>query len=278
MYYQPHSLKQTLKLLQEGPGVLLAGGSDLFPRFNGHLTDCNRIIDLSQLEELKKIEEDDTLSIGALVTHRMLQSHARIQSSYPSLAKAASLIGSPQIRSRGTIGGNLAHASPAADLPPVLMVLGAQVEVSSLKRRRSIPLEDLFLGPGETSLHQDEMITHIRLSPPEEDTHTLFHKVGRRKALSIAVLNMALSIRVVSRMIERLRIVVGSAAPIPLRISQVEERGEGEEMTTSLIDSLAQMVSMEIKPIDDLRASAWYRRVVARELVKDSLMTIFREV
>lgn len=279
MYYKPHCLQEALQLLDSERMLLLAGGSDLYPRFKGHLTDAKRILDLSHIEELTKIEkEEERLVIGSMVTHQELQQDESLKDSYPSLCQAASLIGSPQIRSRGTIGGNLAHASPAADLPPVLMALEAEVDISSLKRRRTSLLEDFFIGPGETILGPDELITKILLPPLKENSNLFFHKVGRRKALSISVINMALLVEISSGYLERLRIIVGSAAPTPLRIHLVEEKGEGELLCPSLIEELAHTVSKEIRPIDDLRASASYRKSVAKELVKSSLYSLERGV
>lgn len=275
MYYQPHYLQEALQLLHSQEMLLLAGGSDLYPRFKGYLTDAGKLLDLSCIQELQKIEETkEALSIGSMVTHQILQREKRVSSSFPSLSQAASLIGSPQIRSRGTMGGNLANASPAADLPPILMALEAKIEVASLKESKIMLLEDLFKGPGETALARDEIILRALLPPPKEGTFIIFHKIGRRKALSISVLNMALLAEISSGCLKKLRIVVGSAAPTPLRIHLAEELGEGEEFTPLLVEELAHLVSKEIRPIDDLRASARYRRSVAQELVKISLFSL----
>lgn len=276
MYYQPRSLEEALLLLQRDGGTLLAGGTDLFNRFQGRLTQCSTIIDLSQVVDLQGISGQEGLSLGAMATHQQICQDKRITEHFPILAQAASAIGSPQIRSRGTIGGNLAHASPAADLPPALMVYEAQVEIHSGRGKEQSPVEDLFLGPGKTSLKGDDIITHIHLPPPEGESFTFFHKVGRRKALSISIINLALRFTLQDRVLQKIRLVIGSAAPTPLRITGVEAAGEGQLLTPACIEELSSLASQEVTPIDDLRASAIYRRLVVKELVKMYLSAVFR--
>lgn len=207
-----------------------------------------------------------------MVTHQELAQDRRIETRYPILAQAACSIGSPQIRARGTLGGNLANASPAADLAPALIALEAQVQVESRAGSRRFPVQDLFIGPGETCLEEDALITCVHLPPPQEGAFTFFHKVGRRKALSIAIINLALLFILSTRKeLVKIRVVVGSAAPTPLRIQGVEEAGEGKILTPSRIQELAWQVSRELQPLDDIRSSAKYRRQVAQELVKKYL-------
>jgi len=267
--------------MAENPSYsLLAGGTDLMVKLKEGMIKPTAVIDLDGLEELKGIHiEAGRIVIGALTTHTQLDQSEIINRYAPALAKAGGIIGSPQIRNKGTVGGNMGNASPAADTVPVLIALGAEVTLSSENEIYTIPLEELFLGPGRTLLKQGELIT-ITSFKVSKHQGCSFQKLGKRKALSISVINVSASMEIdpETYVIKKAIIALGSVAATVVRGSDGEEILVGKCYSPELIKEAAEATAKAIKPIDDVRSTAVYRKRVARVLVRRALEEAWSQI
>ena len=270
----PESLEQCLETLETfaGDAVPIAGGTDLRVLMRARVKDPRVLVWLGSLPDLKHIAcEAGTVSIGPTVTHAEISSNATLQSIAPgstaSLLKAALAVGSPQVRNVGTAGGNLANASPAADLYPPLLTLDAEVTARSRRGERTIRLEDLADGPGSTDLGHDEILTGIRFKVPADGAYTDFSKLGLRNAVAISVASAAVFARFRGGKFEEVRIACGAVAPKAIRMRAVEDLLCGETLSVELLREVEEATSRICDPITDLRASADYRRHVAGVIV-----------
>jgi CO/xanthine dehydrogenase FAD-binding subunit len=189
---------------------------------------------------------------------------------FPCALQAAREFASPQIRNRATVGGNIGNASPAADMVPPLIALGATVTLRSRKGERKLPLEDFFLGFGKTALQPDELVTDVFV-PRRGQWFQAFAKFGSRSANVIAVINMAICLRLSDHRIEEARVAYGSVAPQPLRARKVEEFLAGQLLSEDLVGALAEVVLSEVSPIDDVRGSKKYKQRLAVNSIQDAL-------
>jgi carbon-monoxide dehydrogenase medium subunit len=264
VFYRPGTLTEALELKSRfgREAVFLAGGTDLVVGVAKGRVDIGHWIDLSRLDELVYVApEDDGLRIGASCTHAMLEA-----SPYRALAQAARLVGGPQIRNRGTVAGNLGTASPAGDVNIALLAFDAEVELLSLRGGRRVPLREFFLSPGKTVAEPDELIAAVRLPRAEASG---FLKVGKRLSVAISVVCCA-----VAKLADgKFGIALGSVAPTPLRALRAEAHLAARGLTRESIAEAARLVSEEVRPIDDHRASADYRRdvsgVIARRILTE---------
>lgn len=257
-YHQPNDLTEALhiKAYHGQDGYFLAGGTDLVVlRNRGHVK--GRVwIDLSQIPELNAFEEGPTeLRIGAMCPHARLEN-----SRFVALAEAAASVGGPQIRNRGTVGGNVANASPAGDVSVALLAYDAQVELKTLRSERRLPLAEFFVGPGKTLIEPDEVITAFYLPT---DVRAAWLKVGKRDATAISVVAAAVGVRPSGRV----HVALGSVAPTPLRLTSVETILAEKGLSPDSIQIAGEMVREAVRPITDHRASAGYRRDVAGSVV-----------
>ncbi|MFD5245473.1 FAD binding domain-containing protein [Amycolatopsis sp. NPDC058340] len=272
-FLRPSSLTEALAVKAERPdAVPIAGGTDVMVELNfdhrrpGALLDLNRVTELAEWTET-----DGKIRLGASVPY--VRVIAELGEVLPALAMASRTVGSPQIRNRGTVGGNLGAASPAGDTHPVLLVLGAEVEAASVRGTRLIPAEEFYLGVKRNALEPDELITAVHL--PAEAGPQQFAKVGTRNAMVIAVCSFALALHLDTR---EIRAAVGSAAPTPRRATAAEEY-LGTELPwstkASLTDSVkrrfGELVSEAASPIDDVRGSADYRKHALSVLARRTL-------
>ncbi|RSM63432.1 carbon monoxide dehydrogenase [Amycolatopsis sp. WAC 01376] len=272
-FLRPSSLTEALAVKAERPdAVPIAGGTDVMVELNfdhrrpGALLDLNRVTELAEWTET-----DGRIRLGASVPY--VRVIAELGEVLPALAMASRTVGSPQIRNRGTVGGNLGAASPAGDTHPVLLVLGAEVEAASVRGTRRIPAEEFYLGVKRNALEPDELITAVHL--PAEAGPQQFAKVGTRNAMVIAVCSFALALHLDSR---EIRAAVGSAAPTPRRATAAEEFLTAElpwSTKASLTDSVkrrfGELVSRASSPIDDVRGSADYRKHALSVLARRTL-------
>lgn len=255
---QPHSLRDALALLAgTGVPVPLAGATDLYVALNAGTLQAQRFLNLWQVPQLRRIEQrDEVLSIGALATFTGLIRSSLVKRRLPMLVAAAREVGGVQIQNRATIGGNVANASPAGDSLPVLAVAQAAVVLQSAAGERRVPFGEFYTGYRQTVRRPDELITHFEISPVGPGQW--FRKVGTRAAQAISKVVMA-AVRGPEP-----RIALGSVGPTVLRLPQTEaalSRGEG-------IDAAVRVMEAEIRPIDDLRSTADYRRRVAGNLLR----------
>jgi CO/xanthine dehydrogenase FAD-binding subunit len=270
---RPHTLVGALEMLTtlEKPQPI-AGGTDLIPLFREVESKTKNLIDLSLIKELNGLYEDlDSIFIGPTTTHSQILFSKTIPEKVPALNDACRVIGSVQIRNRGTIGGNLCNASPAADSAPPLLVHSAEVNTSSLSKNRWLPLEEFFKGPKITILQPDELLIGIKL-PIIQNSSSAFKRIGRRKGFTLSVVNAAAYVEREDNQIKNLRLSIGSVAPTPLRMKKIENEFIGLKMSERVLNEIGQACSEQVTPIDDVRGSAEYRRDMSGVLVKRALL------
>jgi CO/xanthine dehydrogenase FAD-binding subunit len=260
------------------PGVrLVAGGTDVMVEVQAGSFRGEALLDLWKLDELHGIRrEGEWLSIGTLETYTDLQRDPLIRANLPSLVAACATVGGIQIQNRGTLGGNLANASPAGDTLPVLLALDAQVECASTRGARRIAVRDFFVGYRKTALEGDEILTRVLVPIPEE-VRLLFRKVGTRAAQAISKVVLSGAVRCRDRRIETIRLAAGSVAPVPMRLRRTEAILEGRRLDRPLVERAAAAAAAEIQPIDDVRSTADYRRRVTGNLVRRWLLDLLSE-
>ncbi len=249
-YAEPRSLSEVFRELEKPDSQvsLLAGGTDLVPRLKRGIWKVSRLINLKRIDALRGISEDaEGLSIGPLTTVEELARSEAVLRCCPILADAARLMASAQVRNLATVGGNLANASPAADLATPMLVLEAILTASGPWGERPIPVREFFVGPGRTALAREEVLTRIRIPVPAG--RGVFFKFSPRRAMDLAVVNVACL-----RANGDVRVAVGACAPTPLRVPADPEGA-----------------SKACSPIDDVRGSADYRRDLVRVLVRRAL-------
>lgn len=267
----PTSMPELLHLIQQPNHKLIAGGTDLLPRLRRNTgTDAPALIDLSRFSALRFIRQNGkTIEIGALTTHQELASSEILLTYAPALAEAAARIGSEQTRARGTLGGNIANASPAADTLPPLLCLNAQVVLTSLEGSRMLSLQEFLAGPGKTNQQPGEMISSIRFTLPKLPFSIKFDKLGRRNGMAIAVVSASALLELdASGLIHAARLALGSVAPTALRCPNAEAALVGQLPCHEAFHAAATALQADISPISDLRASADYRRHAAGVLLE----------
>jgi CO/xanthine dehydrogenase FAD-binding subunit len=249
----PRSLDEALRIKAERPGARpIAGGTDVLVELNFDRDRPEALLNLNEVAELRGWRrEDGTLRLGAGLTYT--EAMGALAESLPALAEASRTVGSPQIRNRGTIGGNLGTASPAGDALPPLLIEGAEVELASARGSRRLALEDFLVGPKRNALEPDELVVAVRVHPSGQPQ--TFMKIGPRNAMVIAVCSLAL---VADRERGELRAAYGSAGPVPALVTApLDERAD-------FPDRVAEAAS----PIDDVRGTAAYRRHALRVLTR----------
>lgn len=282
-FWSAQTMEEALDCLQRGRRVqILAGGTDLLVNLHKaspRLKPFEILLDISHISELNFIKETNhSLEIGPLVTHSDLMSEPVIKQYGHLLVQAAQTIGSTQIRNRGTIGGNIVNASPAADLIPPLIALRAEVECTSLRGKRRISLEEFLTGPYQTKLLPGEILTRIRIPLLGEYDYANFQKIGRRKALSIARLSLALVTRINQKGIfQDTRIVPGSATPYPQSFPETEKMVNGKSMDNINVDEISEIIADEMISITGERWSTPYKRPTLAVLMKRALNRVMQE-
>ena len=249
------TLQETLKYFKENPDDLpLAAGTDIVPALRDKKINNVRLLDIHHLEALKHIYLDDqgVLHIGAMVTHEEAAGHPLILKYIPALAMACSVVGSPQIRARATIGGNICHASPAADTAPILAAAGACAVIVSEQMQRVVLLEQFWKEPGKTDLRPGELLKEVMIIVPENGWQGKYYKIGGRSALTIAVASAALMYDG-----NTWNASVGSMSAVIHRLTLIEQYlnlpGEPE------VKKLELLLAASVSPITDIRATAKYR-------------------
>lgn len=266
----PARLSEAYALMASAPHVPIAGGTDLMVRITGEIGDPpERLLDLSRLRELRGISlEAGTLVVGASTTYTELRRSTLCREHLPALVEAAATIGAVQIQNRGTLGGNIANASPAGDTLPILLATDAEIVVGSARGDRTISAADFFPAYRRTALLQDELILRIRFPLPP-GRHVRFRKVGTRRAQAISKIVMTVSWRAhgSSGGWSDVRVALGSVAATPIRAAGTEAVLEGQRPTPEVADRAAEILAAELNPIDDVRSTATYRRTVAARVL-----------
>jgi CO/xanthine dehydrogenase FAD-binding subunit len=269
----PETVDEALALLSDPGGRPIAGGTDLIPLMQAGKLHPKRVIDLSRLPDLRDIRQDsdDLVHIGALTTHAQLEASTLLWEQAAALAESARSVGGVQTRQRGTVGGNLVHASPAADVALALLALEAQATLRSLRGRRKLSLEEFLTGPGQTARRDDELLTEVAFALPGLASGSAFCKLGKRSAMIIAVVSVAVVVALEEGLIREARIALGSVAPTVIRALQAETLLRGQPPDESLFRQASEIAGQEARPIDDFRASAEYRRRMVAVLVRRAL-------
>jgi carbon-monoxide dehydrogenase medium subunit len=272
-FIRPNSLGELINTLDKTGGKIVAGGTDVIPRMRNDLFSASVLVDASDVSELSFIEKvDDQISIGALTTHQEIVNSSLLQSEIPALVTAAESVGCIQTRHRGTLGGNIANASPAADTVPPLMAFDAKVQLLRKEGERSVPLNEFLVGPGETSLEAGELIHRITFSRLSGTWGAAFQKMGKRKGMTIAVVSVAVAVVLGSSgIVQDAKIALGSVATTVIRSPGAEKRLIGTEAGSGVIQDAANAVIEDISPITDVRSTAQYRGCASQVLTRRAL-------
>ncbi|MFB3853160.1 MAG: FAD binding domain-containing protein [Vicinamibacterales bacterium] len=271
-YLEPASVEEAIGLLEQSgdDARVLAGGTDLVVRMKMERVRPHAIVSLAGIPTLARIEtREGALSIGSGATIAAIERDPRVRHDYPSLADACAGFSTTQVQAMATVGGNICNGSPAADCAPALLVGGAEVEIAGPRATRRLPLEQFFIGPGRTVLENGEILTRIILPPPPAAAGSAFLKLGR-VAADVAKASVAVMVIRDGGRIADCRIAFGSVAPTPLRSRRAERTLAGRRFSPEALSEAAEMASLEVSPIDDVRSSAWYRRRAVRALVFDA--------
>ncbi len=266
----PRSLDELWEIRARAPRALLfMGGTDLLVKRRKGLIGKGDLICLERIDELRRVlDQGDTLFIGAGCSCAMLLEHRLVSRTLPVLARALEVLGSPPIRNMASIGGNICTASPAADTLPALMVLDAQVEIRSPNGRRRLAIADFIIGPGRTDLRSDEILYGVRIPKWPRFTCHHYEKVGQRNALSISIVGLAAVADLApERVIREIRLAWGSVAPTIVRSPAVEEALRGKTLEQKALEEVFPLVERAVSPMDDVRASAFYRTTLCKNLL-----------
>ena len=270
----PKTLPQALGLLASEPGVWqpFAGGTDLMVLLEAGRLPHKNYLNIWSLAELRGVEVSDShVTLGSLTTYTDVQSNEVLQEEFPMLCQAASETGGLAIQNRGTLGGNIANASPAADSPPALLAYNAEIELLSVHGSRWVPYQSFHTGYKQTIMQPDELLARIRLPRLWSDLHHYYRKVGTRKAQAISKVCLAATARINEGTIDQLRIALGSVAPIPLRCRKTEAALSGAVLEEATVKNARAELADEIVPIDDIRSTRDYRLRVSQNLLEDFL-------
>lgn len=278
-YEQPHSLEQSLDILAHDPMTIVAGATDIYPQqtvpkvWGGYAP--SGWLDISKIDGLRGIvEQDDHYRIGCLTTWTDIQ-RADLPPYFDGLKCAAQDVGSIQIQNRGTIVGNLCNASPAADGIPPLLTLNASVDIRSNRRQRQVPLSKFILGNRRTALQSDEMVVAIQVPKLSSQCRSAFTKLGARRYLVISIVMAAAVVDLEpDRSIGDCRIAIGSCSAVAQRLTVLEQALIGQSIDTVSPDVFGPDLFSALAPIDDIRASASYRRRAAQVLTSRLLTAL----
>jgi CO/xanthine dehydrogenase FAD-binding subunit len=276
----PGNLQAALSLLAAEPAQWLpiAGGTDLMVLYSAGKLPNRKLINIWNIPDLRQIEASpDRIRIGATCTYTALRRHEVISREFPLLATAASWTGGIANQNRGTLGGNIANASPAADSLPALLVYDAELTLISARGERGVAYRDFHTGYKQTVLAADELIRDISL--PRRFSGYLSHarKVGARTAQAISKVCLAALGQLANGAIRDVRLALGSVAPVPLRLRETERLLTGKHIEASLLEAARESVAREMSPIDDIRSTARYRTAVAGNLVAEFLEKLSAE-
>jgi CO/xanthine dehydrogenase FAD-binding subunit len=273
----PRDLTETLDRMAKEPGVWkpFAGGTDLMVLLEAGKLPREKFLNIWNLAELRGIETSaDHVTLGALTTYTEVRRHEILAREFPLLCRAAAETGSVATQNRGTLGGNIANASPAADSPPALLVYDAEIEIVSASGVRWIPYQQFHSGYKQMDLQPAELIRRVRVPRNKNAWRQYFRKVGTRRAQAISKVCFAAAARMDPGRIGDVRIVLGSVAPTALRAVRTEEVLRGQRPEPAILNVAQEALAREIAPIDDMRSTLRYRRTVARNLLAEFIESL----
>jgi CO/xanthine dehydrogenase FAD-binding subunit len=270
----PGTLQAVLSLLARDPGEWLpiAGGTDVMVQFSAGNLRPQKLVSIWNIPELRRIELfDDEIQIGAGCTYTDLRANDVVNGEFNLLSSAAHWTGGIANQNRGTIGGNIANASPAADSLPALLVYGAELLLVSVRGERRVPYRTFHIDYRKTQLEPDELIRAVCLTRRFSEYYAHARKVGARNAQAIAKVCLAALGRVTNGVVEDIRLAMGSVAPVPLRLTHTEGVVKGKRIDPPLVQLAKATAAAEVRPIDDMRSTARYRAAVAGNLIAEFL-------
>ncbi|HEX7313933.1 MAG TPA: xanthine dehydrogenase family protein subunit M [Pyrinomonadaceae bacterium] len=270
----PRTLGEALGLLREGAGVWrpFAGGTDLMVLLEAGRLEQRKFFSIRHLSELRGVgESDGVVRVGALTTYADVRRSELLGRLFPMLGQAARETGGIAIQNRGTVGGNIANASPAADTPPALLAYDAEVELVSADGARRVPYAEFHTGYKQTVMRADELIAAVLLPKPPEGAQHFYRKVGTRRAQAISKVCFAAVASVEGESLAEVRVALGSVAPVVLRCRRTEELLRGRALDEETLRAAVEEIGREVTPIDDVRSTARYRTRVAQNLLREFL-------
>ncbi|MEM2958545.1 MAG: xanthine dehydrogenase family protein subunit M [Candidatus Jordarchaeaceae archaeon] len=279
-YYRPSTLRECFRVINAHILKLkiIAGGTDIIPALRSGkliLSPDYHFVDISRIAEIKYVKKTNgIIKIGSVTTLWEVERSEIVRRYIPVLVEAIQRIGSLQIRNVATIGGNLCNASPAADSAVPLLILDASVKIGAEKGERMIGLSNFFTGPGKTVLKPDELLLEVQIPVPPENAVCKFYKLGRRNAFTLSVISVGIYMEKNGNEVKDVRIALGAVAPVPMRARNAEEYLIGKKLDESTIEKAASIVKNEVKPLTDVRGSEWYRKEMARNLIKRLLISL----
>ncbi|UXU76598.1 MULTISPECIES: FAD binding domain-containing protein [unclassified Paracoccus (in: a-proteobacteria)] len=280
-YHEPTTLEEASALLTSlGEGAyLLAGGTDLFVEIREHLRRVSHLVNIKRVPGLDRIEWSDQggLRFGALVTAGQLEASEPVVKHYPNLRTAMQLLASIQVRNRATVIGNICRASPSADSIPPLIADGASIEIWNPQGGRTVPLAEFFTGPGRSVLQPGEIAVAIAVPPPKSGSGRAYIKHGRRKAMELATVGVAVSLDTQGGECTGARIALGAVGPVVLRAPRAEAILVGSRLDADTIAAAAEQAMQECTPISNVRSSAEYRRDMVGVLTRRAVSLALEE-
>jgi CO/xanthine dehydrogenase FAD-binding subunit len=276
-YKKPGSLHETLRLLNKKNGIVrvLAGGTDLVLQIKQGQISPSLLLDVKDIPELNELKwnKNSGLRIGAAVPLSRFLEYTTISKRFNILTQACSVIGSMQIRNRGTIGGNICNAAPSADSAPALLCLDARVVLASGTKTRQVTLNKFFIGPGKTCINNNELLVAIEVPTPPARSAGCYIRHTTREEMDIAVAGVGsfLILPPRSQIPKEVRIALGAVAPTPIRVHKAEALLIGKSVTEKAIEKAAEKAAEEARPISDIRASAEYRHELVKVLTRRTL-------
>ena len=270
-YFAPQTLSETVEILAgfKGDARIIAGGTDLLLQMRAGKATPRAVVNIKRIPDLRGLTFNSHLAIGALTTLEELRRSPVVRDHFPALADAAATMASVQIRNLATVGGNLCNAAPSADLAPILIALNATAQIAGPRGARYVSLEEFFTGPGATILAPDELLAAVEVPPPSG--RALYLKHAPRAFMDIAVAGVGIAIGLDGERCKSVRIVLGAVAPRPLRARRAEHELLGQSPQPERIERAAKLAAAESEPIDDVRGSAWYRRLMVEVLTRRGL-------
>lgn len=278
-YLRPDNMADAIAAMQtkEEPFVL-AGGTDLLIGIKTKTVKPQCLVDLKGIPDLDRIQYDNGFKLGALTTVRDVEVSPLIRDKLPALSQAAETLGSIQIRNRATVGGNLCHGSPAADMAAILLAMNSEVEIATGKGVRTIELDQFFSAPNQTALKRNEVLSQIIIPKEIERFKGIYLKHGPRRAMDIGIVNIAivLDADAGSGLCNQIMIALGAVAPRPIRARKAESLLNGAKLNSEAIHKAAEAAACEATPITDFRASAGYRKDLVENLVARGIDQILK--
>jgi aerobic carbon-monoxide dehydrogenase medium subunit len=275
-FVDAHDIGEALSALDQvgSEATVLAGGTDVVVQIHAGNLRPGTLVHIRRLPGLAGIAANDRTEIGALATHWQLGTDPRIRAQHLALAEAALTVGGRQTQNVGTIAGNVVNASPAADLLPALLVANAQVAILSSSGNRSLPLDEFLVDRKRTALSPNELVTALSLERPAARTGEVYVKIGRRSAMEVALVGLAVQVRLDENgVIADARVAVGSVGPKPFRVDDAEAALVGTRGEEAAAAEAGRLVQQAARPIDDVRGTAEYRRRTLPGLMAGAVKT-----